>query len=69
MDILPPPLVARGVKCLKGLNTESERVMEQYQKERAALEMKYSDLRKPLYNEGGNVVAGHLDDKIERIRK
>ena len=31
--------------------------------------MKYLDLCKPLYKERGNVVAGCLDDKIERINK
>ena len=46
---------------------ERERVMEQYLEERAALEMKYSDLCKPLYEERGDVVSGCLDDKIERI--
>ena len=43
--------------------------ISQYLEERAALEMKYTDLCKPLYKEGGNIVAGHLDDKIDRIRK
>ena len=43
--------------------------MERYMEERAALEMKYSDLCKPLYEDIGNVVAGRLDDKIERIHK
>ena len=37
--------------------------------ERSALETKYSDLCKPLYEERGNVVDGCLDDKIERIHK
>ena len=31
--------------------------------------MKYSYLCKPIYEERGNVVAGHLDDKIERVHK
>ena len=43
MDVLPP-LVARRVKRLKCLNTERERVTERHLKERAALEMNYSDL-------------------------
>ena len=43
--------------------------MERYLEERAALEMKYSDLCKPLYEERGNVFSGRLDDKIERIHK
>ena len=48
MDILLP-LVARRVKRIKCLNTERERVMKKYLEERAALEMKYLDLCKPLY--------------------
>ena len=43
--------------------------MEQYLEERAVLEMKYSDLCKPLYEEKENVVAGNLDNGIERIHK
>ena len=68
MDFLPP-LVARRVERLKFLSTERERVMEQHLEERAALEMKYSDLCKPLYKEIGNVVAGLLDYEIKRIHK
>ena len=48
---------------------ERERVMERYLEERAALEMKYLNLCKPLYKERGNVVAKRLDDEIERIHK
>ena len=43
MNVLPP-LVARGVKRLKCLNTDRGRVMERYLEERSVLEMKYSDL-------------------------
>ena len=43
--------------------------MKQYMEDRAALEMKYSDLCKPLYEERGNVAARCLDDKIRRIHK
>ena len=43
--------------------------MERYLEERAALEMKYSDLYKPLYEEIGNVIAGRLDENIKRIHK
>ena len=68
MGILPL-VVACRVERLKCLNTERERVMEQYLEERAALEMKYSDLCKPLHKERGNVVAGRLDDKTEMIHK
>ena len=43
------PLVARRVERLKCLNTDRERVMERYLEEREALEKKYLDLCKPLY--------------------
>ena len=68
MDVLPP-LLAYRVKRLKCLNTEREKVMERYLEERAAMEMKYSDLCKPIYEERGNVVSRCLDKKIERINK
>ena len=68
MDLIPP-LVARRVERLKCLNTERASVMEKYLEERAALETKYSDLCKPIYEERGNVVAGRLGDDIERIHK
>ena len=64
-----PPLVARRVKRLKRINTDRERAIEQHLEEIAALEMKYSDICKPLYEERGNVVSGSLDDEIERIHK
>ena len=41
--------------------------MEKYLEERVVLEMKYSELCKPLYNERWNVIAGSLDDEIKRI--
>ena len=68
MDVLPP-LVACRVERLKCLSTERERVMKRYLEERVALEMKYLDLCKPIYEERGNVVAGRLDYKINRIHK
>ena len=43
--------------------------MKKYLEERAFLEMKYLDLCKPLYEERGKIVAGHLDDEIEKIDK
>ena len=68
IDVLPP-LVARIVKILKRLKTERERVLGKYMEERAALEMKYLDICKPLYEEIGNVFSGSLDDEIERVHK
>ena len=43
--------------------------MKQYMEERVALETKYSDLCKPLYEEILDIVAGRLDDYIKRINK
>ena len=43
--------------------------MERYLEKRAVMEIKYSDLCKPLYKERGEVVTGCLDDEIERIHK
>ena len=40
--------------------------MERYTEERAALETKYSDLRKPLYKERGSVVSPDVWIKISR---
>ena len=68
MDV-KPPLVARRVKHLKRLNMDIDRVVELYLEEREAIEMKYLDLCKPLYEERGNVLSGRLDDNTERIHK
>ena len=68
MDVIPP-LLARRFGCIKCLNTGRDRVMERYLEERAVLEMKYSDLCKPLYKDRGNVVARCLDEDIEMIHK
>ena len=56
MGVLPPLLSCR-VERLRCLNTERERIIKQYLEERAALETKYLDLCKPLYEEIGNVAA------------
>ena len=47
MEVLSP-LVSRRVESIKCLSTERERVMERYMEEILAMEMKYSDLYKPL---------------------
>ena len=43
--------------------------MEQYLEERAALETKFSDPCKPLYEERVNVFTGSLGDEIKIIHK
>ena len=43
--------------------------MEELMEERAASKMKYLNLCQPIYKERGNVVAGSLDDDIDRIHQ
>ena len=43
--------------------------MEKYMEERAALETKYLDLCKPLYEERVKVVSRRLDAEIDRSYK
>lgn len=48
---------------LKSLNDQREELLQRYQVERAALEVKYADLMTPLYDERRKVVNGELDEK------
>jgi len=68
-DILStlPREVVRRVEKLKELNDARERVMEDYLKERAALEQKYLVRNKPLYEKRREVVNGNLDDAIDAL--
>jgi len=62
---LPGYILAR-VEKLKDLNEERESIMATYLEERAALEKKYQDLCKPLYEERAAIVAGEKDDEIAK---
>jgi nucleosome assembly protein 1-like 1 len=59
-----PKSVRHRVEKLKELNGKRDEIMEDYLKERAALEKKFSDLCKPLYDERGDIIAGKKDEEI-----
>lgn len=63
MSMLPPK-VRRRVEKLKDLNTVREGIMEEYLKERAALENKYGDLCRPLYAQRLDIIKGVMDAAI-----
>jgi nucleosome assembly protein 1-like 1 len=60
---LLPPAVHPRLERLKSLNDQREELLQRYQVERAALEVKYADLMTPLYDERRKVVNGELDEK------
>lgn len=60
---LPSSVLAR-VEKLKVLQAHRESIMEEYLKERAALEKKFESLSQPLYDERAAIVRGDRDDEI-----
>ncbi|KAL7517749.1 hypothetical protein ACHAWX_002644 [Stephanocyclus meneghinianus] len=62
---LLPPVVHPRLAHLKSLHAQRDELLQRYQVERAALELKYADLMKPLYEERRKVVAGELDGVIQ----
>jgi hypothetical protein len=60
---LLPPAVHPRLERLRSLNDQREELLQRYQVERAALEVKYADLMTPLYDERRKVVNGELDEK------
>ncbi len=63
MDELPKA-VRHRVEFMKQLNEKRDKIMEGYLAERAALEKKYSDLCKPLYEERAKIIVGEKDEDI-----
>ncbi|GAX19267.1 nucleosome assembly protein 1-like 1 [Fistulifera solaris] len=59
-----PTYVVRRVEKLQDLDANRESIMEDYLKERAALERKYSTLIKPLYEKRAEVIRGEHDESI-----
>jgi nucleosome assembly protein 1-like 1 len=59
-----PTYVVRRVEKLQELDADRESIMEEYLKERAALERKYSTLIKPLYEKRAEVIRGEHDESI-----
>jgi len=62
--ILLPPALKHRVEYLKTLNEERKIIMNDYLKERAALEQRYQDLCRPLYEKRKRVVVGDMDVEI-----
>ena len=61
---LVPKSVRPRVNKLKQLNNKRADFLQEYQKERAELELKFSKLIKPLYEERRDIIAGLHDDTI-----
>jgi nucleosome assembly protein 1-like 1 len=59
-----PAYVLSRVEKLQQLNEERDKVMEDYQKERAALEKNFEEKLKPLYNQRASIVRGKQDEAI-----
>lgn len=59
-----PPYVLERVEKLKQLNVQRDELMEQYLKDRAALEAKYHGLCQPLFEERAVIIKGEKDDEI-----
>jgi len=68
MSTLPPHVLER-VEKLKTLNTQRDEIMEQYLKDRAALEAKYHHLCKPLYSERAAIIKGEKDEEIGKSKE
>ena len=60
-----PKAVHPRIDRLKKLHSQRDELLARYQVERAALELKYTDLMKPLYEERRGVVNGELEDEKE----
>jgi len=61
-----PPYVLQRVEKLKDLDTKRDEIMEEYLKDRAALEAKYQGLCKPLFDERLDIIKGDKDDEISK---
>jgi nucleosome assembly protein 1-like 1 len=59
-----PQSVRHRVEKMKELNHHRDEIMDDYLKERAALEKKYSDLCKPLYAQRAEIIVGKKDKEI-----
>ncbi|KAL7549111.1 hypothetical protein ACHAWF_012381 [Thalassiosira exigua] len=68
LSLLPRPVLPR-IDRLKSIDARRDEILEEYRKERAALELKFGARMKPLYEERRGVVNGELDEDIEREAK
>lgn len=56
-----PEYIVQRVASLLDLHEQRDKIMEDYLKERAALEQKYQGLYQPLYDERAQIIAGARD--------
>mmetsp|Transcript_8773 Transcript_8773/g.11647 ORF Transcript_8773/g.11647 Transcript_8773/m.11647 type:complete len:331 (+) Transcript_8773:119-1111(+) len=61
-----PGYVVKRVEKLKDISTSRDSIMEQYMIERAALEHKFADMVKPMYDERRAIISGEQDDAIAK---
>jgi len=59
-----PEAVQVRIEKLKELNEDRNKILDQYIVERAALELKFSNLCSPLYNKRREIIAGLHDEAI-----
>ena len=60
LSLLPPNVLPR-IDHLKVLHGKRDELLTRYRVERAALEVKYADLMKPIYEERKQIVNGALE--------
>lgn len=68
LSLLPPAIIPR-IDKLKSLNDARSDILEEYRIERAALEAKFMERIKPLYEERKGVVSGQFDGAIDEAAK
>ena len=56
-----PPQLLRKINALKHLHENVLAIDVEYKKERIALEQKYRELRKPIYNNQSQIISGEVD--------
>lgn len=61
-----PIYLQHRIDKLTELHEEREKTMKEYLKERAALEAKYHELTKPLYDKRADIIIGKLDEEIAK---
>lgn len=55
----------RKIDALKKLHEKCTEVDAEYKKERIALEIKYRELKKPIYHNQGQIISGEVDVPTE----
>ena len=68
VSMLPKDVRQRVMK-LKELNSQRDAILEDYLRERAELEHKFSNICKPLYKQRFEIVNGNQDDSIREEEK